>query len=57
MDGDESSMKGRTRGDETFWTDCYDVVDCLYVWYFGVFVCVYMCALLRANVDGSVRGE
>lgn len=31
MDGDESSTEERTRGDGTFWSDCKDVVDCLYV--------------------------
>lgn len=54
MDGDESSMEGRTRGDGIFWSDCRGVVDCVYV-FLIVFVCV--CAPLRANVDGCVRGE
>lgn len=60
MDGDEGSMEGRTRGDGTFWSDCKDVVGCLYVClriFVSVSFCVCVCVHLRVNVDDCVRGE
>ncbi len=56
MDGDESSMEGRTRGDGTFWSDCKDVVDCLCVLQY-LCMCESECVRLRADVDDGVRGE
>ena len=50
MDSDESSMEGRTRGDGTFWSDCKDVVDCLYV---CVGVCMCECVCLCVCVCAS----
>lgn len=58
MDGDESSMEGRTRGDGTFRSDCRGVAGCLYVRLPRLsHVRVRVRVLLRANVDDCVRGE
>lgn len=43
--------RGRTRGDETFWSDCRDAVDVLFEG-FGIFMCVCVCACDCAWVQG-----
>lgn len=45
MNGHESAIERRTGGDGTFWTECQDVVACLYACCFSVFVCVHVCTL------------
>lgn len=52
MDGDESSMEGRTRGDRHFGV----TAKMLRIVYMCASACEVVCARLRANVDDCVRG-